>query len=316
MHRNRSAIASSVAAALLLSVRAICQQPPAEPQPASDSKPATIPGLSPETFTVPPGRYYPEGTFLVRRTGTVRMLKTGDIAFIPDAPAKRDPRRRGERPMLLLPCQTLAALQSSVLASPDGEKTRIEVSGQLFVYRDRQQLLPTIFSVLQPSAKPETPEAHAPASTEKSAAPAPSPEADDPEISRMISELESQRTESRPTATPGIPEAKAVESTPEKGAAGRPLVPEGTLLVDRRCRLVRAGDKYALAFDGDPDGTSEPAMILLRTRALERLEAAVAHRADSVELVVSGRVYAYRNQNYVLPVLAQIEAQGQLRPLQ
>lgn len=295
-------------------------KPPAAPVVSNNGSPAaTIPGLSPETFNVPPGRYFPEGTFLVRRTGTVRALKTGELAFIPDVPSKRDVRRRGERPMILLPSQTLSAMQSAINTSPDGEKTRVEVSGQLFVYRDRQQLLPTIFAVIRPT--PET-EATSYIVAPEDVAKSPETETtvragDDPEIAAMISELEQQRSEVHPATAPVVPEMAAPNMAAGEQVGGpRPLVPEGTLLTDRRGRLVRIGNQLAIAFDCDAENSAEPAMLILRTRALERLEAAIASRSDTIELVLSGRVYAYKNQNYVLPVLAQIESRGQLKPLQ
>lgn len=294
--------------------------PPATKPPTMAAPVATIPGLSPETFNVPPGRYFPEGTFLVRRTGTLRTLKTGETAFIPDLPSKRDVRRRGERPMILLPSQTLSAMQSAINTSPDGEKTRVEVSGQLFVYRDRQQLLPTIFAVIRPTTPTET-TAYivAPEDAAKSGAEAesPAPAGDDSDIAAMISELEQQRSEVHPAAATSVPEMTVASATAGEQMGGpRPLVPEGTLLTDRRGRLVRIGNQLAIAFDGDAENSAEPAMLILRTRALERLEAAIASRSDTIELVLSGRVYAYKNQNYVLPVLAQIESRGQLKPLQ
>ncbi len=294
---------------------------------------ATIPGLSPETFTVPPGRYYPEGTFLVRRTGKIRSLKTGEVVFIPDAPAQRDGRRRGERPMLMLPCQALSSLQSAVATSADPEETRVEVSGQLFVYRERQQILPTVFTIVQakPEAKAPAGEAVAPiAAKPVDPAEATSVRAgDDPEVADLIKQLESRRSEVRPvvpaaTAEPASPAAGVPESRPgaapsaetEKGGGPRSLVPEGTLMTDRRGRIVRMGDRLGIAFDGDANSSPEPAMFILRSRALERLEGAIGSRTDSVAIVMTGRVYAYKNQNYILPLLAQIEAQGQIRPLQ
>lgn len=279
---------------------------PGNPEP--DQPPATtsIPGLTSETFTVPPGRYYPEGTFLVRRTGTIRTLKTGEVLFIPDKPAHRDSRRRGERPMMLLPCQTLAAMQSSVNGSPDPLQTRVEVSGQLFVYRDRQHLLPTVFSALptppdvKPVAKPK-PAAEEPASSVQPT--------DDPEVSDMITALEARRQE-----TQSLPKTGAAPDADEQAA--KSLVPEGTLITDRRGRLTRVKDKLAIAFDGDANTRSDPAMIVIPSRALERLEASLGPTNDGVVIVMTGRVFAYRNQNYILPLLAQIEADGQLKPMQ
>lgn len=281
---------------------------PQEKQEGTDDKKATpsIPGLTSETFTVPPGRYYPEGTFLVRRVGTIRPLKSGDVLFIPDKPAARDSRRRGERPMVLLPSQTLSTIESSVSGAPDPLQARVEISGQLFVYRDRQQLLPTLFTYLpgpadaKPAVKPGGVEDDNVSSVQPT---------DDPEVSDMITQIESRRNETRSAPQTGSP-SEADEKAPKS------LVPEGTLVTDRRGRLTRIKGKLAVAFDGDANTKPDPPMIVIPSRALERLEAALGPTTDGVVVVFTGRVLAYRGQNYILPLLAQIEADGQLKPMQ
>jgi len=308
------------------------------PETGAKKTGATIPGLSPETFTVAPGRYFPEGTFLVRRTGTVRILKTGEAVFIPDMPSPRDARRRGERPMILLPSQTLAALQSSIATSANPEETRVEVSGQLFVYRERQQLLPTIFTVIRtptPTAatSPITPTSPTSAVPSSEAKPTPAMNesgevssvrpGDDPEVADIIKQLESRRSEVLPPISSATPEGtkgdeghSITASDADRGNASRSLVPEGTIFTDRRGRLVRIGDRLGIAFDGDANTPAEPAMYIIRSKALERLEGAISSRTGSVDIVMTGRVYTYRNQNYILPLMAQLEPQGQLKPLQ
>lgn len=292
----------------------------------------SIPGLSPDTFTVPPGRYFPEGTFLVRRTGTVRTLKTGEAIFVPDMPVPRDARRRGERPMILLPCQTLAAMLSSVATSADPTATRVEVSGQLFVYRERQQLLPTIFTVIRAPIAATEPGKPATSTPKNESANAPTDEmgettavrpGDDPEVADIIKQLETRRSEALPqisgTSTKnekaGEPNA-AIEPEADLVGAARSLVPEGTIFTDRRGRLVRMGDRLGIAFDGDANTPAEPAMYIIRSKALERLEGAIANRSGTLDIVMTGRVYSYRNQNYILPLHAQIEPVGQIKPLQ
>ncbi|MGH7243516.1 MAG: hypothetical protein ACREJD_08890 [Phycisphaerales bacterium] len=295
---------------------------------AADAKKnsTTIPGLSPDTFTVAPGRYFPEGTFLVRRTGTVRILKTGEAVFIPDVPSPRDARRRGERPMILLPSQTLSALQSSIATSANPEETRVEVSGQLFVYRERQQLLPTIFTVVRAAPAPVDAGAKpmaAPTHHDESGEATSVRPGDDPEVADIIKQLESRRSETLPPISNATPDAAKGEDArsftaadAERANASRSLVPEGTIFTDRRGRLVRIGDRLGIAFDGDANTPAEPAMYIIRSKALERLEGAIGNRTGGVEIVLTGRIYTYRNQNYILPLMAQLEPQGQLKPLQ
>ncbi|MBX3390091.1 MAG: hypothetical protein KF691_11650 [Phycisphaeraceae bacterium] len=239
-------------------------------------------------------------------------------------PSPRDARRRGERPMILLPCQTLAAMQSSIATSANPAETRVEVSGQLFVYRERQQLLPTIFTVTRaptPASIPAKPAA--PAAKDESEEATSVRPGDDPEVADIIKQLETRRSEALPQISITNPKDEktddskaATEPEAEHAGAARSLVPEGTIFTDRRGRLVRMGDRLGIAFDGDANTPAEPAMYIIRSKALERLEGAIANRTGTLDIVMTGRVYAYRNQNYILPLHAQLEPVGQIRPLQ
>lgn len=282
-------------------------------EPPGVASRSPIPGLSSESFGIRPGRFYPEGTFLVRRRGEVRVLKTGDAVFIPERPSPRDLRRRGERPMVLLPSQTLASM---VVSMGEADRLRrVELSGQMFVYRDRQQLLPTVFTVLTDE---DAEAANAPSTTASSAPSASNPppsaatNADDPEVDDLIRSLESRRS----TSAPATGASRAARSEEAEAEASRPLVNEGTLISDRRGRLVRVNDRLAVAFDGDASTPADPPMIVQRSRALERLENAAGARPEGVQIIVTGRVFSYKGENYLLPLLAQIEVAGQLTPMQ
>lgn len=314
---------------------------------------ASIPGLAGDDIEIKPGRFFPEGTFLVRRPGSILVTRGGDVIFIPEVTSEtKDARGRGERPMVMQPSQTLTRIRGAT--SHLGPQPRIVVSGQLFVYNDRQYILPTVFNVVsaesgnvipapaplrggtEPSESTESETQSAAAASAEEAA-----SAADPEVGNLIKELNERRATGRaggrtprvartdssspPRNAPAVAIDDPEAPPPEPGEVREPgssrvdlrsLLPEGTLLVDRRARLVRVGRELAMAFDHDADTRSEGPLIILRCRALERLEKVVDERGEDLVLRVSGRVFTYRSANYLLPSLYQVEQRGDLDPLQ
>ncbi len=128
--------------------------------------------------------------------------------------------------------------------------------------------------------------------------------ADDP-IARMESLL------TRPSgaaATPEDPRFGPVAEGVDPDAAGDgPFAAaprqEGSYLIERRGRLVSQGRGRAVLFTFSADGVNadEPPMVLMPCRLLEELENDVRQRDTAPEFTVSGRVYAYRGVNHLLP---------------
>jgi hypothetical protein len=81
----------------------------------------------------------PEGTFLAARRGRLVRSAAGEWLFVVDSGAEGV----AEPPMLLLPCRNLAAMER--LAEQRGDAVTFTVSGQVFVYRDRNCLLPVMY---------------------------------------------------------------------------------------------------------------------------------------------------------------------------
>lgn len=119
----------------------------------STPAPSTAPASSP-TVTPPPSvpssidpsspagtRLLREGTFITNRRGRLTRGTAGDILFTFDA----DARGKGEAPMSLLPCMNLASMEKVVDRGGDG--ITFTVSGQVFVYKGRNYLLPTLYQV-------------------------------------------------------------------------------------------------------------------------------------------------------------------------
>lgn len=298
--------------------------PPAPPQRASQP----IPGLPAEAPGLSARRFYPEGTFLSRRRGSLFKASTGDLVFIPE----RDRKGKGESPMVLLPCQTLARLEATPdLASPN---TTVILSGEVFVYFDRQYMLPSAFafdsasSTAAPSnppadanPKPTAPASSRPGST-PDATPADSttpastqpPQLDDPEVADLIRDLEAKRGSAKAIDVPKPADARKPDEPKDEAKGVRP---EGTTIVSRRARLSRLpGGQLAATFDGGTTNAGDKPVVFLRCRLVQKLDELAQSRGDDLQLVLSGRTFVYGGRNYILPTLAQVVPAGDVRSLQ
>lgn len=87
------------------------------------------------------GRLLREGTLLSSRNGRMVRGQGGEWLLVFDASADSvvDP------PMVLMPCLNLMAMER--VAERGGESVTFSVSGQVFVYRGRNYLLPTMYVV-------------------------------------------------------------------------------------------------------------------------------------------------------------------------
>ncbi len=85
-----------------------------------------------------------EGMFLTARPGGLLRVSTGDWVFVPQDTGE-GPKLR---PMVILPSQTLTRLAAGAQALT-GQAAGV-VSGQVFVYRGREYLLPTAYRIIAP----------------------------------------------------------------------------------------------------------------------------------------------------------------------
>jgi hypothetical protein len=278
--------------------------PPASPKQAQRPVPSVpppvvdAPGLSGLDIGLPRRRFYAEGSFLAPHEGRLIRARTGDLIFVP-APGEGPP----DPAMVVMNCQRMGQLDAA--AAAPAFSGLVSLSGQVFVYRDRHYLLPTVFAVRSSKA-----EAVAPA-PESGAKPGPQPA--DVRAEDLIKELESHRAPrvAEPPRTPP-PEAKQEESPTPKS-----LLPEGTVLVMRRGRLVKVGDgRLAFALDNGPSSPPTSPLILLPCGQMQQLETLAATRGDDLAYKVSGRVFVYQERNYLLVTMHQVSATGEIVPLQ
>lgn len=93
-------------------------------------------GLDPDT---PQAKLKPEGQFIIARAGRlVRSADGSQALFVLDA----DRRGAPEPPMILHACKLLETMEQTVLK--EGEDVPFIVTGQVFVYRGANYLLPSI----------------------------------------------------------------------------------------------------------------------------------------------------------------------------
>lgn len=122
--------------------------PPAGDQSATDIMqsmresvplPRALEGV-PETEATGGGRaMIEENTIIVNRRGRIRRNENGAFVFIFDA----DSTGLADPPMTLLPCLLLERLQSQFKRG--GNETTMLISGNVYAYRGRNFLLPTVY---------------------------------------------------------------------------------------------------------------------------------------------------------------------------
>jgi hypothetical protein len=148
-----------------------------------------------------------------------------------------------------------------------------------------------------------------------------------PSAERVLQQLLQRRAEN-PLIEPARPDERGGDSRDGRMRRGEDrlspgsgtLRREGEFIVQRRGRMVRAGKNppvWMFVFEGGSGAQSDPPMLLMPCRHLEDMEAIVRDReaSDSVEFVLSGRVFVYRGANYLLPTMVKrAQDRGNLNP--
>lgn len=279
---------------------------------------------------VPTGDRLPEGVFLTRLAGTLISAPTGESVFVfdPPQPIEPDPEEanrpeparpaspepaRAVGPMLLLPAQARGRMED--LAFGATNQRRFRISGEVVVYRGRNYLLPTSFSIITASAVSSEDAEGAQAAMLESLE-------RDPSVESLIDDIVERRDIARGLASPN-----ATNGAPAGGGSvARTLdgIAEGTLLTRTRGRLSRLptgeitfSTDNGLASNqvGEDDPTSGP-LLLLPSLVTQRLEAVAAVHGSAAPLEVSGRVYSYAGRRYLRPIAYMLEPSADIRPMQ
>lgn len=237
-----------------------------------------------------------EGSFIQARMGDLVLAPSGQVIFVPDR-AEREP---GEGAVILLPCRALERLQD------EWSNQRVIVSGEILMYHQRNMLLISDYRLVreQPESTPEQPQTQPTTETDE-----PTGLEADPEVRDLLRELDRpDPNDPREGVDQLRDRLEALPRTPQRDAGTQTNgLEEGTLLLRRPARLIRNADgAWAIAFDNDePDTTDNASLVVLPSRALMRMEQWAMDQGDAARFLVSGRVYAYRGQSYLLPTIAQ-----------
>ncbi len=90
---------------------------------------------------------------------------------------------------------------------------------------------------------------------------------------------------------------------------GGKLRREGQFIVTRRARMVATNSgiaQWMVTFEGDKDGMQDPPMYLMPCQMLEDMERTVKQNGDSVVFIISGQIFVYKSNNYLLPTLSVV----------
>lgn len=162
--------------------------------------------------------------------------------------------------------------------------------------------------LLLAQAPAEQPPASRPGGTESQPTtnPAPSAATRKPEQARILEQLIRDAERPRPIipdATPGKAPGKATNGS---------LLLEGTMIVERAGRLIRAGDQLLFETRLEDQDTARK-LPLVPNAWLESMEGEAA--AGNTEFIVTAEVTRYRGQNYLIVRKARRQvAHGNLGP--
>jgi|GEM_PF-6883126 len=247
-----------------------------------------------------------EGAVLPERPGLIRQTPYGEWAFVfmdDDGQAKA---------VVLLPCRQLERMVESI---SEVEEPAVRLTGSLTVYDRVNYLLPTNYAVITaPVVAPiedeqrEDGEGVDPLSRI------------DPELRAIAEELEAGRTRARslqaPVVSPPAAREAANGETPSSGEAiERDALQEGDRLVRRRARLERQRGLWTLRIDDAANGPAmETPLLVLPNNSLRAMERSVSRYGDQVAFEISGTVYRYGRQPYVLITMHFVQPLEGLRP--
>lgn len=280
-----------------------------------------------------------EGSRLVEARGRIRrdpssgwwLLKVESDSPTAPAPAFE---------LILLPGTLLSEMQH-VAESTTNQQVVFDVTGEVFVYRGRNFVMPTHAPKLisHPSTQAMAPASQGsrasppesvpatPAPSSRSEAPATSmPDPINPgdsaqDIMRHLEESIGPapgHVAIRATGADGAeyrgstrasPRPTGAGSTTKGESAGKAskLLQEGAAIISRRGQLTRdPSGGWRFVFDADATGLVDPPVRLLPCLLLEELENFARHNGSGAAILISGQVYLYGGRNFLLPTVFRV----------
>jgi hypothetical protein len=259
-----------------------------------------------------------EGSTLLRVVGRLhRDESTGAWRFTIDPDEPYAPRHE----LTVMPCALLTEMQRMVESAPNAQLV-FEMTGEVYVYRLRNYLLPTHPPLLigrervssPPESGSDTGEAESEVSGAVHAGEKVSADDEESETDResgrraqdIIRDLERSVA---PIAPRPAPQRDATTTTVDDAASeGRKLLREGTKILARRGQIRRAADgALVFIFDSDAEGLADPPMTLMPCLLLERIDNYVTRSGEEpTPVLISGTVAIYEGRNYLLPSMYRI----------
>mgnify|MGYP003125151162 CR=1 FL=1 len=267
-----------------------------------------------------------EGAFVLNRLGQLYEGPSDLLIFVPD----KATRSIAESPVLLMPCQALEQLESEWTGQ------QVEVSGEIFTYHGRNQLLISSYRIgtfIHDSAKAQAENSADPEQSDPEQSSEPTPDSSDeptgleadPAVRDLLNELNFDANPTDENRSQANRQAMHEQLTPRHQLGGRQQVTtssaglkEGTLIMRRPARMIRnSSGAWTIVFDNDdPEHTDSIELIVEPCRMLMRMESIAMQSGDAGRLLVSGRVYAYKGANYILPTLIQRVRAQEINSLQ
>lgn len=235
--------------------------------------------------------------------------------------------------LILLPCTRLAEMNRIVEAGPDHNVT-FQVTGQVFVYRGRNYLLPTHAPMVehqyvhttangnngaasQPSTTNDDRLAANPAADDVPSAPATRSAESAQDIIRDLESAAGPLARragpqpNDPENPPSIEDADEPDPEQQRSHTTSPpaerLLREDTAITARRGKLARdSAGGWLFIFDADASGLADPPVKLLPCLLLEKLEEHARMQGHNSPLLLSGAVYLYQGRNYLLPTVFRV----------
>jgi hypothetical protein len=283
------------------------------PTGENDGRVRTISATVRDMTQLRPGRpaLLREGSQLIEVVGTLtRDAEHSQWVFT----VKDENFSAAQYELIVLPGTMLGEIEA-VVASVDWEQFTFEMTGEVLVYRARNYFMPSHPPRLlqggqapQDDADKSAPSADAAGDTTQSED-APAPGGDDDSVEALMHELD----ESSGIAVVQRDDATSADDDhtfsldDSRPILDHTLVQEGTQLVNRRGRIRReGGGAWVFVLDADATGLGDPPMRLLPCRLLERIETITQRRGNGAEVLLSGRVFVYRNRNYLLPTVFRL----------
>jgi hypothetical protein len=152
-------------------------------------------------------------------------------------------------------------------------------------------------------AKKEPEKGTAPESKQPEKAKQPEKSPADPSTEDVLKQMEKERGNApAPTPSTAPPAVEQAPAAPNRRVRTGRLLREGTFLVDRRGRMVRAANgDWMYTFDADAKGQADPTMVLMPCQKLEAMEKLAERYGESITFTLTGQVFVYKNRNYLLP---------------